>query len=420
MNNARFLVCIAILSSLALAQQQLPPEDRINGPETLKAFKTARSVVEKSAVKVLNGEGLQLAWATAVDTDLVLTKASALLDATGVVVELPDGKRVKPKRMPRPNRNDLVLFKLPGAKLTAVTFVPSEKIEQGTWLVSSSSTKSKLMAGVLAADRRTIKRDTGVIGVYLGEDGKDVGGVKIRSIAPQGGAEAAGLQAGDVITEVNGVEILKVDVLKAQLGKLEPGAMVAVTVLRDKESMDFKVRLGHRGQVFGLFNTTQKLSGVTSVRKTGYEGVLQHDIPLPANEMGGPMLTVKGECIGINIARINRTENFALPSEIVEAFLTATEEPPAIAAVDEPKSDDPAVDDPGSDEPKPSDPPSIADIEKMVDPPSTAPPEVKPEPLPRPTPNRVPAPAAAAKADVVKDPMLDVDGDVIPAYELIP
>ena len=46
--------------------------------------------------------------------------------------------------------------------------------------------------------------------------------------------------------------------------------------------------------------------------------VLQHDTPSRYTLMGGPLLNLKGELIGMNIARVNRAENYALPISVVQ------------------------------------------------------------------------------------------------------
>ena len=45
---------------------------------------------------------------------------------------------------------------------------------------------------------------------------------------------------------------------------------------------------------------------------------LQHDTPSRYTLMGGPLLNLKGELIGMNIARVNRAENYALPISVVQ------------------------------------------------------------------------------------------------------
>ena len=58
-----------------------------------------------------------------------------------------------------------------------------------------------------------------------------------------------------------------------------------------------------------------------SGRRDGFPAVIQHDSPLSANTCGGPLVTLDGKVIGINIARSGRVETFALPSDVVQSYL---------------------------------------------------------------------------------------------------
>ena len=60
-------------------------------------------------------------------------------------------------------------------------------------------------------------------------------------------------------------------------------------------------------------------NGGVSLRNDNFPEVLQHDIPLLPADMGGPVATLEGKVVGINIARVDRVTTFALP---VEAFWT--------------------------------------------------------------------------------------------------
>lgn len=64
-------------------------------------------------------------------------------------------------------------------------------------------------------------------------------GVMVNSVMEGMGAEAAGIMAGDVITEVGGMEILRPEHF-ADLG-LAPGETVSVSILRDGIPMEFMV-----------------------------------------------------------------------------------------------------------------------------------------------------------------------------------
>ncbi len=64
-------------------------------------------------------------------------------------------------------------------------------------------------------------------------------GVLVISLIEGSGAEKAGMQPNDIITEINGIDITTpIDFQKADL---VPGETVTVTVLRDKQEIDFSV-----------------------------------------------------------------------------------------------------------------------------------------------------------------------------------
>ena len=69
-------------------------------------------------------------------------------------------------------------------------------------------------------------------------------GAKIASITPGSGAEAAGLQAGDVITGLGNQTVESADALIAAVRSSTPNAPTQVTYSRDGESKTVTVTLG--------------------------------------------------------------------------------------------------------------------------------------------------------------------------------
>ena len=57
------------------------------------------------------------------------------------------------------------------------------------------------------------------------------------------------------------------------------------------------------------------MSGRVSKRRTNFPRVIQTDLPLSVRSVGGPLLDLDGRCVGMNIARANRCETFAIPSK---------------------------------------------------------------------------------------------------------
>lgn len=69
-------------------------------------------------------------------------------------------------------------------------------------------------------------------------------GIYVASVSANGGAAAAGLQQGDVILKVNGVEVGTMNKLNQELVKSAIGDTVTLTVMRDKTEQEFEVVLG--------------------------------------------------------------------------------------------------------------------------------------------------------------------------------
>jgi len=83
----------------------------------------------------------------------------------------------------------------------------------------------------------------GFLGVYLDGDNDD-DGARVIGIIDDTGAEAAGLEDGDLIVGLNGNEIRSTRDLSRQMRNLQPGDRVDVEVLRDGERQSFTAELG--------------------------------------------------------------------------------------------------------------------------------------------------------------------------------
>ncbi|WP_439129565.1 S1C family serine protease, partial [Polaribacter sp.] len=85
-----------------------------------------------------------------------------------------------------------------------------------------------------------------ILGININNQEKDIDGVKIESVAEDGGAENAGLQSGDIITQVNNVKISKYSELRGQLTAKRPGESVNITVNRDGAFITKNVKLSKK------------------------------------------------------------------------------------------------------------------------------------------------------------------------------
>ena len=63
------------------------------------------------------------------------------------------------------------------------------------------------------------------------------------------------------------------------------------------------------------------MSGPVSKRKDNFASILQHDLPLSKEMMGGGLFDLDGNCLGINIARVDRVTSYSLPVSVVMSVL---------------------------------------------------------------------------------------------------
>jgi serine protease Do len=92
----------------------------------------------------------------------------------------------------------------------------------------------------------------GYVGVSFTELNPDVAeqlktsvtnGLYVREIVPGGGAEQAGIKAGDVIVKVESTPVYESSDLQERVGELQPGDKIHLTVLRDGAEKSFTVTL---------------------------------------------------------------------------------------------------------------------------------------------------------------------------------
>ena len=298
------------------AIDRLPLEQRRNGNETLGAFEESSKAGLSSTVRLVS-KGRTLALGTIVSRKgHVMTKASSCIGAQEAI--LADGTRYKVQIRGKDKDTDLAVLKIKGAKkLTPVSWAVGEDPGEGSWLVSADSTLKRLKVGVVGAKSRPIDRSGGVIGVILGRDGEEVGGVMIQQVMARSAGAAAGLENGDVVTNVGGQDVTDREKVIELVGANDPGEVVVIKVKRGKSMRSFRVTLGHRSVIFDMMSRNARMSGPVSKRKDNFPMVIQHDISLPPTAMGGAVLDLNGKALGINVARVDRVTTYALPTKFV-------------------------------------------------------------------------------------------------------
>jgi S1-C subfamily serine protease len=188
---------------------------------------------------------------------------------------------------------------------------------EGTWVVANGATsrsERRPMIGIISAPSREIEAEGGAV---LGIEIIEVKGSIIAGEIPEiSGGYKAGIRKDDKILQFNDKKITKTEDIRDFMKERKVGEKIEVTYERDGKTTKVEVELKGRADTFGIEETrNDQMSGEFSRRRSGFPRVLQHDVAGSNRTVGGPLVLLDGKCIGMNIARANRAESFAIPME---------------------------------------------------------------------------------------------------------
>lgn len=317
---------LALLSPILLhadpPRLPLPQEDRTNGKHTLAAVERLKPLTVACAARIESPLGRAICTATIVGEDgYVLIKASEVPELHKTRIKFSDGRTADLREVHRETRLDLLLAQAVGITgLRAVSFGGAHSLGLGQWLCSVADAGKETRIGIVSAKFRRIPGEGAAMGIRMdAKASKDGKGVRIVGIASESPAEAAGLQEDDVLITVAGEKVAALDRVYDIVKKRQPGEIIDIHYLRKDKEESCRVRLASRSKVLNNWEGEDFANGGISLRSDNFPEVLQHDIPLLPADMGGPVATLEGKVVGINIARVDRVTTFALP---VEAFWT--------------------------------------------------------------------------------------------------
>ena len=218
---------------------------------------------------------------------------------------------------------DVALIKVEAQGLQPISYAPSSDLPQGTWVVANGATSNsrrRALPGIIRAKAREIPASGGAaLGVVLKNNSKML---EIEEVNAKSGAQEAGLQKGDVIVALDGKKVSKIEEIAAFMKDKKAGNMVKVTLKREGKEQQVDVRLAAKGELFAQKSRNDQMSGEYSSRRTGFPRVIQHDVLGNKESVGGPLLDLEGRCIGMNIARADRAQSFAIPVEDLKEIAT--------------------------------------------------------------------------------------------------
>ncbi len=301
----------------ASGQQSLDSAYRTTGTAVVAAFEAQRQVLQTSSAVILDGRK-EIACGVVISAEgHLLTKASVVLEAAALTVTVDKTSYPEVKVLMVDPTWDVALLKIEATGLVPVIYAPTSAVPHGTWVVANGATTRtarRLLAGIVSAKIREIPASGGAaLGVILNPKSE---ALELDAVNEKSGAKEAGLQKGDVILSIEGKKVKKIAEIGEILKDRKAGSTVKLTYRRNDVESTVDVRLAAYGEMFtDQMNRNDQMSGEFSPHRSGFPRVMQHDILGSRTVVGGPLLDLDGRCIGMNIARANRAESFAIPVE---------------------------------------------------------------------------------------------------------
>ena len=319
-------VAVALLVMLA-AGQDWPlgpalPKDRFRSGETvLSAFAPISAATRNSIVK-FNVDGQTVALGAVVDTNgLVLTKASELKPGK-LTCWLATEEEVGAEVLAADEDEDVALVRVHARGLKPICWASGE-VALGQWAITPGIAETPHAVGIISALPRKIRPERAFVGIQFDSSG-DL--PRIADLIPGLGAERAGLKPGDIILAVNQDGVTNREQLIESIRNFRAGQTVSLSVKRgdkefraDVELAPLKLNQLGRGQL--PEDSGKRLAGDVSRRSQGFELAIEHDTVLQPWLCGGPLVNLRGEAIGLNIARASRVTTYALSARLVQGML---------------------------------------------------------------------------------------------------
>ena len=351
MKPIAYLAISLSLSNLLFSQEDIPlllPEERQTIDSQANAFNEAitpaLATAAKSTVRVWAGSR-RIAYGTVIgDGTRILSKWSEIARATGTLrvdIAGSEYRTVKPTGVYEDE--DLVVLEVDGSPLKPVSWSSASPM-LGTFLAAPQPDGKLAAFGVVSVLERNLKdTDLAYLGV-IGEPGYIGKGVKIREVAEKSGAAAAGLKPGNVITQVGERSISGLMELKNALVGVAPGETISLLVEANGRAQSIKVLLGNRPKLpqfsGARLEQMERMGGAISEVRDSFTHAIQTDMRPKPNQIGGPVVDLKGNVVGITVARTDRTRSFVMPAAAVVNLLKKEAGNPALAQVR--KADDEA------------------------------------------------------------------------------
>lgn len=321
------LALLSLMTGLPVMQGQiddvlLEAEGRTNGKSTLEQVEKERELLQKISAVIQDGRDPVANGTIMTEDGMILTKGSILKTLKKPTVRVDRELYEQVEIRGYDEESDLALIKIKASKLN--TPVWGEAPTPGTIVVTNGATtrtRRRAKMGIISAVTRPIPEEKAP--ALLGASFLPDNSLVINEVYPFFSADNAGIKAGDRLLTLGDTPVSTQEEVTLILAKHSVGENLAATVQREGKKQDVTLRF-----VAPPTSRNDEMSGRFHTRRSNFPECIQHDIPLSIFNAGSPLLNRKGEVVGINIARANRAESFALSAKSVQnAFKKLKKQP---------------------------------------------------------------------------------------------
>lgn len=339
------MIASCLLQGTAFAQDDIPmlrPDERkaveAQSDEFNDALKPALAQAAKSTVRVWAGKR-RLGYGTVVDSNKVLAKWSELVRFNGnLTIQAGSGEALPAKVSGVYEDEDIAVLETTGSALVPVRW-SDKKPALGSFLATPQPDGRPAGFGVVSVLERDLRETNQAFLGIEGDFDYEGPGVRVKGLTRESGAAAAGLKPGDIILKVGERAVSGVLELRNSLIGIAPGSRINVIARVGGNEKTFDVLLGNRPQLGGFqgdrLRAMERMGGRVSAVRDAFPNAIQTDMRLKTDQMGGPVVNLDGEVVGISIARADRTRSFVISASGLRELLKKPAQDPSVAKIRE-------------------------------------------------------------------------------------
>lgn len=282
---------------------------------SLSVSESSHRIWENRKVEIIDSKKDTISWGTVMNDQTIVTKLSLLKPSSELRIRNAKGEVYSVKLLHAANQWDLAFLRLAKPLRDDLPEILATSVHVGDLIFG----EQKSGVGIVARVDHHEPAVQGRLGCTLVERN---GMVTVESVSPDSAAADAKLQPADQIVAIDRSDITTVASVAAAVRGRQPGEWLTIQYNHRGTRHATTGKLRHpASEMLRRVEYLDGRAGSLSLRRTAFAGVLQHDLPLLPEQMGGPLVTPDGRVVGVNIARRAREAVFAIPIKAVLAEL---------------------------------------------------------------------------------------------------